>query len=700
MNSLVGHHNCGLSGYIISQNGRLSVVFLLVQFGIEPGLQSTAMPLLSVANLSHSYGMNVVLTDVSFAIEPGERIGLVGRNGTGKTTLLKAMAGRLEADSGRLQIAKNTWVGYLTQDPDFEPDQTVMQISEGAFSQWKEAHRKIEQVSHDMVDAEGEVLERLMRRYERLERQVDQLGGYHVQHRIEQILHGLGFVDDQFTQAVGGLSGGERSRLALARLLLEEPDLLLLDEPTNHLDIQGRQWLEAFLTEQFRGAVLVVSHDRYLLDLVVGRILEIDVNGRMYSYPGNYEQFRALRIERKLLEQRIHEKQLDHVRAEKLYIARYKTGQRAKQARGRESRLNRYKDGMVNRPIELDVMKLKLPKAVRSGDVVLSAEGLSKTFGDRTLFHDVELTIARGDRVGIVGPNGTGKSTLIKCLLGEIESDVGSRSKLGAKVSVGYFRQTHDYLDFDLTVWQYMQSVILSIDGQTRASEQQARDLAGAFLFSGDDQDKTLGQVSGGERSRAVLAGLVAGGHNLLVLDEPTNHFDLPSCERLEQALDPETGFDGTLILISHDRALLDGCVDRLILFNSQGEIHTFHGNWSDWERWRKKEQERKYKEADQRRKEQVDHASKPIQSTKEGTPRRNRKKAETLSKLSMIALEERIERYESRIREIDQSLMDFASHQNGDHVRKLTVERAECVADLEPLEFEWSRRADEEVPG
>jgi len=653
------------------------------------------MPLLALTNVVYSIGINKVLDGITFSVEPGERIGLVGRNGTGKTTLMRLVAGEMAADSGEVVVQRGSRIGYLAQDPKFDPEMTLFDVAESAFAELHAAHEQMHHLAAKMGEATGAELDRVMKRYERLEADMQRLGGYAVEHRIKETLHGLGLVDDQFDLPVTALSGGQRSRVSLARLLLESPDLLLLDEPTNHLDIDGRQWLETYLAAEFKGTVMVVSHDRYLLDRVVHRIIELEP-GRVSTYPGNYAKFRELRAERKVVEQRVYEKQQDRIRSEQKFIDRYRAGQRARQAQGRLSRLERYIDNeTMDRPIEMDVMRLTLPKAPRTGDLVISAEGLSKKYDECLLFHDLELTIGRGERLGIIGPNGSGKTTLAKCLIGEMQADSG-RVRLGSNVSVGHFSQLHEGLDLSLTVWEYLQSVILAIDGGRRASEQQARDLAGAFLFSGDDQDKVLRVLSGGERSRVILAGLVAGGHNLLVLDEPTNHFDIPSSERLEQALDPETGFDGTVILISHDRALLDACVDRIIALDGRGETTMVAGNYSAWRQRREREiaavevmkAQAKTQAAERVRARPSAPAAKPSEKSSNS--------AGALAKMSMSKLEARIEEIEKRLRAIDESLMDFSVHSVGRKTKKLTEERAALAEELEPLEFEWSRRADE----
>ncbi len=643
------------------------------------------MSLLTAANIHHSFGTQIVLDGATMSVEPGEKIGLVGRNGSGKTTLMSVLLGRLAPDAGSVQVQRGARVGYLSQDPDLDPDDTVRDAAEGAFAELHRLHVEMHALYEAMATVEGDALERILKRQARLEADVETAGGYAVDHRIDAMLHGLGFTNDQFRLRVRDLSGGQKGRLGLARLLLEAPDLLLLDEPTNHLDIDGRRWLETFLAEEYAGAVIVVSHDRWLLDRVVERIVEVEA-GVVREYPGNYHKYLELRQERQLTRARVHEKQLDKIRQEQQFIARYKTGQRAKQARGRQSRLDRFKrDELVERPIEMSVMRLQLPRAPGSGEQVVVAEGITKRYGDLTLFESFDLTVYRGDRIGVIGPNGVGKTTLVRALLGELEPDAGS-ARRGSRVSCGYYRQLHDHLDQSLTIWQYLQSVIVSLDGQARASEQQARDLAGAFLFSGGEQDKTLADVSGGERSRAVLAGLVAGAHNLLVLDEPTNHLDIPSSERLEQALSSNGGYSGTLLLISHDRALLEATCDKLIIFDGEGGVRLFQGKYSDWAK-------RLEPVKDTRSDESPVPARKPKRTKSIPAQTVSKPERRPFADLRTADIESRIERIEGRIHAIDAAMLDPAVYESAAECRRLSNERESLSGELAPLEAEWSRR-------
>ncbi|MFN9972048.1 MAG: ABC-F family ATP-binding cassette domain-containing protein, partial [Phycisphaerae bacterium] len=321
------------------------------------------MPVLTATNLKHSFGTRVILDGVSFSIEPGERVGVVGRNGVGKSTFLKMLAGLMNADEGMVSLQRGARAGYLHQDPKLNPDETLWGEAESAFARLHELHKKLDEVFEKMATAQGDALEKLMKDQEVLERDMEAAGGYSIDHKISEVLHGLGFTDAQFQVKVGGLSGGQKGRLALAKLLLENPDVLLLDEPTNHLDIEGRLWLENFLNHDFPGAVLLISHDRYLLDNVVKRIIETE-DGRLIDYPGNYETFRELRAERRMAMLRAYENQQQRFRQEEAYIRKYKAGQRAAQARGRNTRLEREKaSNTLDRPVEAHSFEVRLPAA-------------------------------------------------------------------------------------------------------------------------------------------------------------------------------------------------------------------------------------------------------------------------------------------------------------------------------------------------
>ncbi len=552
-----------------------------------------SMALLSVANLVFSYGDHTILDGVNLTLNRGDCVGLVGRNGCGKSTLMKLIAG-IETHkpvSGQIQVARGSTVGYLHQDPNLDPDRTLREEAGQAFAGLAAMHVELEQVANDMGTADGEALEKLLKRYEKLEETIQASGGYAVDHRIEQTLHGLGLLDESFDVKVKDLSGGQRGRLALGKLLLSEPDLLLLDEPTNHLDIAGRQWLEEFL-RGYTGAVMLISHDRWLLDRSVSMIYELEL-GQMVDYPGNYHKFRELKAERLIAQGRAFDKQQTYIKQQQSFIDRYKAGQRSKQARGREGRLERFKEAeTIDRPNELASMSLRFTPRARSGDNVFVGEQLGVTYDQNKLYENIDMHVRRGDRIGVIGPNGAGKTTLVAQLMEELPGNHSGKTKLGSQVDTGWFRQVAD-MPLELSIVEYLMNFT------EPRSEQAARDVAGAFLFSGLQQDKPMNVMSGGERARARLAALMIRGHNVLVLDEPTNHLDIPACERLEDSLKAYTSvaqsygnnkdIEGTLILISHDRWLLDQLVEQLYVFDGEGNVEHFLGSYSEYIRDRGK---------------------------------------------------------------------------------------------------------------
>ena len=642
-------------------------------------------------------------------IEPGDRIGMVGRNGCGKSTLMKILCGIVHPDNGDVVVQRGARVGYLTQDPNLDPNETLKDSAERAFALLHDLHAQMHELYEQMATVTGEELNRLLTRQMKLEEEVEAAGGYAVEHKIEEVLHGLGFTDAQFALPVGKLSGGQKGRLALATLLLESPDVLLLDEPTNHLDIEGRLWLEDYLCNEYRGAVLMVSHDRYLLDAVVTKIVEVE-QGRLIDYPGNYAKFRELRAERRSVMLRAYESQQEKIKKEEEYIRRFKAGQRARQAAGREKKLDREKaDNMLEKPMEMATFRLQLPKADRAGDIVISAREISKKYlaDDGTmkvLFSNLDMKVERGERWGIIGPNGAGKTTLVRCLLDEIKADNGV-IRLGSAVKVGYYKQTHEGIDLQQSVVRYLQGVILKEAPLQAFSEQSARDLAGAFLFSGDEQEKMMFNLSGGERSRAVLAGLLASAKNLIVLDEPTNHLDIPSAERLEEALGMDGGYEGTLLLISHDRALIDHTCDHLIILDGHGNAEIHAGTYTDWHakdvarkraaaksadesKAKREEGDRQRKAAEERKKQsQAPKNPPPAASSNGNSPTK-------FERMKTEQIEAKIEQIQIRMREIDQSLAE--SWRDVKKANQLSQERQGLVTDLEPLEFEWTRRADD----
>ena len=633
------------------------------------------MSLATISSVVVQYGNRIILDGVNLTIQVGDRIGLLGRNGTGKSTLLNVLTGSHDPDSGSAAIARGSRVGLLEQHPTFEAGLTVRDIAATAFVRLDELHVELERVYEHMASADGDQLEQLMMQQSELQAKIEAAGGWSVEHRIEATLHGVGLGDEMFDRDAMKLSGGERSRLALAKLLLEAPDLLLLDEPTNHLDIEGCEWLERFLRDTFSGAVIVVSHDRWLLDAVCDKIVELR-RGLLEMFPGNYTQYVTMRAERRLTESRMWEKQQDHIRREQVYIRKYKAGQRAKQARGRETRLERFVDSTdLERPESEVVASMRLPPAARCGDRVLSVESLRIELGGRCLVSDLNLDIRRGDRIGIVGPNGSGKTTLLRVLLEDLAPTSGHIDP-GTGLHIGWFRQMQDHVDPELSVWEWVQRALAVAKGGV-ASEQEARDLAGAFLFTGADQDRLLGTLSGGERARAVLAGLFGGGHNMLVLDEPSNHVDLATAERLEAVLRRGGPFGGTLLMVSHDRALLESTCDQLVVLDGLGTAEVFKGTIARWIT-KRAQAESNFTETD---------ATVRLAPTK--------KKSSPLDRLSLADLEAKIEQIESRLSQIQSSMGEEVAWSDPAAMQQLVDEQQSLTTELEAHEQAWVSRSE-----
>jgi ATP-binding cassette, subfamily F, member 3 len=686
------------------------------------------MPILAATNLTLIHGHHTVLDAVSLSIEPHDRIGIVGRNGAGKSTLIKLLAGVTNVEIGEVSLQRGARLGYLDQHTTLDPTDTVWSAAARAFEAAHAMQGELHAVFDKMADADEDELMRLLDEQARLEEAIEAAGGLTTEHEVAKVLHGLSFVDAQFELPVSVLSGGQRARLALARLLLEEPDILLMDEPTNHLDIDGRIWLENFLADEFRGAVVLISHDRYLLDRVVDRIVEVE-QARLIDYPGNYAAFRRIRADRHLTQNRAWEKQQAEFKKEEAYIRQYKAGQRSKQAKGRESRLDRAKEEALERPIELAELRVSLPKPERSGDVVVSARDITKSYpGDadhapKLLFNELSVKIQRGERWGIVGPNGAGKTTMVRCMLGQVPLTAGQVS-LGAKLDIGHFEQHRKIEDPTRTVAQHIQArVKASTNPPIVMSEQETRNLAGAFLFSGDDQDKRVSVLSGGELARADLAALMASSKNLLILDEPTNHLDIPAAERLEGILargtnDAKTGettepvFPGTVILISHDRALLDAVCDHLIVLDATGKATVFAGTYSDY----KQQMERAAKPAATGKPATTKPNSAPKATTKPepkpqpkpvpqaAQPSRGPSpakgvvsQAEKKSKFSWMplhAIEQRMAELNAKLKPIDARLANPDVWKDAAKANRLTEERDSIRGELEDLESEWIRKS------
>ncbi len=507
---------------------------------------------------------------MTFQIDAGDRIGLVGRNGSGKTTLLRILAGLLEPDRGRVRRARSLRLGYLSQTPDLDPDATVLAATMTAFDHLRGVEAGMRELEEKIAAAPDGSPEqaRLLDQHDRLHVAFEKAGGWNLEGRAEAALMGLGLGRDHLSRRFGALSGGEKSRVALARLLLAEPDVLLLDEPTNHLDIEGVEWLEGWLARS-AVAFLVVSHDRYFLDRTTTSTLFLR-GARISRYPAPYSRFLELRAEETLAEERALEKQRQFIEKEEEFIRRFMAGQRSRQARGRLRRLDRM-ERIGADPGEGRSMGLRLDPQRRMGDFALRASDLAMGFQDRTLFQGLSLEVAPGDRVGILGRNGTGKTTLLRVLAGILAPRRG-RVTLPPGASIGFYDQEQRDLPEGGTPFSAIHDIA------PRLTELEVRSWLGRFLFSGDDVLRPLALLSGGERSRVALARLLLRQPNVLLLDEPTNHLDIPARQALEAAL---LDFPGAVIAVTHDRYLLDQIATRILVLDA-GLATVHEGNYTD----------------------------------------------------------------------------------------------------------------------
>ncbi len=529
------------------------------------------MLLLSCTNIRRGYGAEPLFAEVSFEVRAGDRIGLVGPNGAGKTTLLRLLAGLDEPESGEVQRHAGARVGLLEQHPQVTEPQTVREAARAAFAELLAAQREFEEVAAELAACtDAERRRQLASRYERLHELLRCHDAYELDHKVEAVLTGLGFGPDDWERDVRTLSGGQQRRLLLARLLLAAPDVLLLDEPSNHLDIDMCRWLEDYLVRQPQG-MLIVSHDRYFLNKVATRILELHQR-RITSYPGNYDQYVRLREERYQRQLKEYEAQQEWIARQEEYIRRVHYGQLARQAQSRAKALEKLE--RLDKPVRPAVPPFQFRAAARSGDIVVRAEQLGHRYGDRVLFRGLSFDLPRGRRLGIVGPNGCGKTTLLRVLRGQ-ETPAEGRAVLGHRVTVGYCDQHLEVLDPDLPLLQAVRPA-----DDPNLTEQLLRDRLAGFGLSGEIVERPVRELSGGERSRAALARLTLQQANLLVLDEPTNHLDIWACEALEQAL---REFDGTVIVVSHDRYFLNRVADMLVVF-ADGTTEVVYGNYDTYE--------------------------------------------------------------------------------------------------------------------
>ena len=625
-----------------------------------------ALIILQGKNLSKSYITNLIFDHVDFHIQEGEKVGLVGPNGTGKSTLFRCITNEESFDSGTLSMSARHTMGYMEQMPEFAPGFTLLDAVLEMFQDIFAMRDQLRHLEHEMGMQDGEALESLLDEYSRLTHSYEDLGGFSCESRAKGIIKGLGFDDEDFNREIACFSGGEKTRASLARLLVREPDLLLLDEPTNHLDLDALDWLENFL-RNYRGAVLVISHDRYFLDQVTTRTLELN-HHTLKSYNGNYSRYTELKAEQEMAQMRAYEKQQAEIARTEEYIRKYKAGIKSKQARGREKQLSRVE--RLEAVGHNKSMLLNMHEVSGSGEVVLEIRDLAMQYPDKVLFSDFTDTIYKGEKIGLIGGNGVGKSTILKIIMGQIEATSGT-VKTGSRVKVAYYDQEHRQLNpknkiIDEIVYQY--DVTLN----------EARDLLAQVLFFGEDVEKRIGDLSGGEKARVALLKIILDEPNLLIMDEPTNHLDISAKEIVEEFL---LAFPGTVFMVSHDRYLLDSVCTRTIVLENR-KLMSYLGNYSYY-RQKAAELERAAREKQEELEAELARktANKPVAQDK---PKINKQK----TRKEIEALEAQIQESEMRSEELSALLADGATYQD-EEKSKLLVSEYKALEESIPLLYE-----------
>lgn len=635
---------------------------------------SRTMTLLAVSNLAKYYGADAVFTGLSCAVYRDECIALVGPNGCGKSTLLEIVAGHLEPDEGQVHRPRGLRLGYLPQNPDFQSDKTLWEAMEEVFSQLLKQAQELRRLEQEMASDDAAQREAAMERYGTLFHAFEDAGGFTYEARIAQVLGGLGFREAEFHKPIAYLSGGEKTRALLARILLEEPELLLLDEPTNHLDIEGIEWLEEHL-QMWDGAIIVVAHDRAFLDAIADRVWELDF-GTLEAYPGNYTAYAALREERRARRLAEYEAQQAYIEKTEAYIRRYMAGQRSAEAKGRLKRLERLE--RLERPKEHVDLHIDLQTTQRSGDLVLGLYGLAAGYPDDgiPLVHVEEAEIRRGQRVALVGPNGSGKTTLLRTILGDLDPLQG-RVRCGAAVHLGYFAQVQAHLDEEKTI-------LRTILDAGMVSVHETRSFLARYGFRGETVFKKIGVLSGGERARVALATLSLQKANFLLLDEPTNHLDLTSQELLQEIL---VNFEGTILMVSHDRYLIRETATHVWALDA-GVLRTFN-SYQAYAAWhvarhagadtsqQATEERRRRHEAEERRKE------------------RERQRALARQQEQLEALEAQIEQLERRLQALSTALKVAGEARDVERVTELGAEYRKVESDMDRLLEKWAAVAE-----
>ena len=637
--------------------------------------------ILSCQGISKSFGEKVILEDASFHIEEREKAALIGNNGAGKTTLLRIIMNELHADSGQVVLMKDKQIGYLAQYQDVQGHRTVYEELLSTKQYIIDMEERMRSMELEMKHASGEELDRLMNSYTRLTHEFELENGYAYKSELMGVLNGLGFAEEDFNKQVATLSGGQKTRVALGKLLISKPDILLLDEPTNHLDMESIAWLETYLLN-YPGAVFIVSHDRYFLDKVVTKVIEIET-GHVRMYSGNYSAYAEKKAQLRDAQYKAYLNQQRDIKHQEAVIVKLKSFNREKsikRAESREKMLNKIQ--RIEKPLEVQSqMRLSLEPRVVSGNDVLTVEELAKSFPQQKLFSNISFQIKRGERVALIGNNGTGKTTMLKILNGLLDADAGGFS-LGAKVQIGYYDQEHHVLHAEKTIFQEIS------DTYPTLTETEIRNMLAAFLFTGDDVFKEISALSGGERGRVSLAKLMLSEANFLILDEPTNHLDIASKEILEEALNSYTG---TVLYVSHDRYFINQTATRILDLTNQSVVN-YIGDY-DYYLEKKEELTEKYApsaaETATEAKEEAPSEGKLTWQQQKEEQARKRKQENELKKV-----EKRIEELETRDKEIDDTLVLPDVCTNVGRCAELSREKDKIQQELEELYEKWETLA------
>jgi len=620
------------------------------------------MSLLKGADVGKYFGAQDVFKNLDFSIEMADRIGLVGPNGEGKTTLLEILAGVQEATAGQLQSRRDLRIGYLPQDPPVFAGMTLWQGMLEAFADLRRLEAELQELAQRLHDAE------VLPRYSALQTEFERREGYTYETRIRTVLMGVGFGEDDFQLDMAHLSGGQRTRSLLARLLLEDPELLLLDEPTNHLDLVAVEWLESFL-QNFKGGLVVVSHDRYFLDTVSNRTWEMAF-GVLETYRGNYSAYARQRGERYQRRLKEWQEQQEYIAKTEDFIRRHIAGQRTKEAQGRRTRLQRFmRDEAIAKPQRHEEIRVRLSPPKRSGDIVLDFSDVEIGYEpERPILRMPDMELRRGMRVAVVGPNGAGKTTLMRSILGDLATLAG-KIKTGTVVEMGYLSQDHDYLDKGADLVDTVRRI------RPDMSIEETRTLLGSFLFKGDEVFKPIGELSGGQRSRLALVRLAVQEVNVLVLDEPTNHLDIASQEVLEDVL---ANFDGTFLLVSHDRYLVQALATHVWAVG-EGAMQVMEGGWEVYLQWRET----------RRGAEEMRKASRQDEREVQRETRRERKQLEKMASRQR-EVEEEIAQLEEQMALLSERISAVGEKQDMEQVHALGEEYGELEQILAGLWREW----------